>query len=51
MSILSSLYLIFTALIQLAVTVGVAAVVGYFVVKMAVKAALREWDRERRGGR
>ncbi|MBS6733848.1 MAG: hypothetical protein KH275_01385 [Clostridiales bacterium] len=51
MYILGLLYVVLAALLQLAVIVAVAAVVGYFVVKMAVKAALREWDRERRGGR
>ncbi len=51
MGILGLLYVIFAALFQLIIVVGVASVAGYFVIKMAVKAALREWDRERRSGR
>ena len=51
MGILGLLYVIFAALFQLIIVVGVASVAGYFVIKMAVNAALREWDRERRSGR
>lgn len=48
MHIFSIFYLIFAFLFQFAIIVGVAAVVGYFVIKLAIKAALREWEQEKR---
>lgn len=48
MNIFSAIYLIFAFLFQTAIIAGVTAVVGYFVIKLAVKAALREWEQEKR---
>lgn len=48
MHMFSIFFVIVAFLIQAAIAVGVTAVVGYFVIKLAVKAALREWEQEKR---
>ncbi len=39
-----------SVLIRFVIEVAIVSVIAYFVIKKAVKAALREWDKERRGG-
>lgn len=36
--------------LRYAIGIAILFVIAYFVIKKAVKAALREWDQERRGG-
>lgn len=44
-------FIVTLILLYLGYAIGIAIlfVIAYFVIKKAVKAALREWDQERRG--